>query len=457
MNNLTRKLCAAVHLNASLRDKIIAFGLDPFRLIVNSPDIALKPVLTHALRARRRERNRNYFLFLPALMLVAALIIIVYGDEDGLDALPGVLATAFGIMLLVMIVFTIEDYLFVKTKLRPSVFQPDLYEPDLVDKVATAEAKVCKNVVYYSGYSPFVGYGIDIGGWSFVLDIDRAPETPGASEQPKDFTEMELYEAIDAQFTSLKLPNLVLDEKVFYQGNRIRVNFDVLPDFLSHPVPEVSNDIVHQARSNALPGARYYKIIQIRDSNGEVIVTTFIRIQKDEKTLFVEGNYFLLPPVVRWIDNIDHQLFRASVTEHLALAPIVGIFSTITSLVRTPGLIITELLEPFGFNEYRERKVVKRTPDYDYGSETSLREAISEPSYSKHFHKLDKERLMKTVEKRFFNSLSDFFESKNIDTSEFLQREAKILNNGVIVTGGNLQTENLSVGKRSSISVSQKS
>ena len=58
-----------------------------------------------------------------------------------------------------------------------------------------------------------------------------------------------------------------------------------------------------------------------------------------------------------------------------------------------------------------------------------------------------KKKYFKIIDKRIFNLIGDFLESKNIDPSEFKERETSILNQGVIVSGGSLSGENITVGK----------
>ena len=67
------------------------------------------------------------------------------------------------------------------------------------------------------------------------------------------------------------------------------------------------------------------------------------------------------------------------------------------------GYINEVISSIFGGKESVMRKLVKSSPDFDYGAETSIREAVSQLLYSQHFQKLDKERYFKIIEKRIFN------------------------------------------------------
>ncbi len=76
---------------------------------------------------------------------------------------------------------------------------------------------------------------------------------------------------------------------------------------------------------------------------------------------------------------------------------------------------------------------------------------VSQSNYDDMFQKLDKEMYVKMLEKRILSAIMDFLAEKNIDISEFKEREQSILNNGVIMTGGNLKAENMSVGKSAKV------
>lgn len=58
----------------------------------------------------------------------------------------------------------------------------------------------------------------------------------------------------------------------------------------------------------------------------------------------------------------------------------------------------------------------------------------------------------KIIEKRIFNCINDFFESKGVDIFDFKDWEISIINSGVIVIGGKLNIGNMVVGKKFKIS-----
>ena len=59
----------------------------------------------------------------------------------------------------------------------------------------------------------------------------------------------------------------------------------------------------------------------------------------------------------------------------------------------------------------------------------------------------DKELYAKVVEKRLLQAITTFLEAKGVDTSELVERQTTILNQGVYVTGGGTVTaESIAAG-----------
>jgi hypothetical protein len=95
----------------------------------------------------------------------------------------------------------------------------------------------------------------------------------------------------------------------------------------------------------------------------------------------------------------------------------------------------------------RIRQAIARNPRFNFGAVTSIRELGMQNYYRAHFQQLDKERHVKTIEQCTIDAIVDFLGDHNIDTSDIKDRRSAILNNGVIVAGGELKADNIAVGK----------
>jgi hypothetical protein len=98
---------------------------------------------------------------------------------------------------------------------------------------------------------------------------------------------------------------------------------------------------------------------------------------------------------------------------------------------------------------------MKRNPRFNFGAVTSIRELGMENYYRVYFQQLDKERHVKTIEQCTIDAIVEFLETHNIDTSDIRDRRSAILNNGVIVAGGDLHAENMAVGSGAKAALSR--
>lgn len=459
--DITRQVSASVYNDTILRDKIYHFVKQPYNAVIHPFGINVKELLKHIFNARKMERNYYQLLFLPALIFWILVFINLATEGpifDGLALLIGFIV--FVILFIIVSVHDINLKKFLKTNLHKNSYKSNFdYNGSNSELITKFLNRVSDNVIFYSGYSPFVGCGIDIGGWSFVVDIDKGKSILDKRLQPNQFELIEMYNVIENEINGLNIPNLTVSDKVFINGKYIRDNRDFLPDILGCPINKIPQKYIDLAINNNLKDARFYKVIQVVDWEGDLIFTSFLRLQKNEKNLFVENNYYLLPPISSTLKSIDTLKENSGISYYISfviMAFFKSIFLSVFSIIKVIGYVFEVFSEMFGGQTAAMRKIVKTSPDYDYGAETSIREAISQTQYSQHFQKLDKERYFKMIEKRLFNLIGNFLDSKNIDASEFKERETSILNQGVIVTGGNIKSENIAVGKSSKIKFGKK-
>jgi hypothetical protein len=111
------------------------------------------------------------------------------------------------------------------------------------------------------------------------------------------------------------------------------------------------------------------------------------------------------------------------------------------------GKALEKIGEVFSFNEDKTRREkIERTPLFNYGTVTSLRQSLSSGQYGHYFQKMDGDLYNKLFEHEVLDSLVEFLDDHNVDTSELKERQTTILNNGVMVQGGDVKAESLAVG-----------
>jgi hypothetical protein len=100
--------------------------------------------------------------------------------------------------------------------------------------------------------------------------------------------------------------------------------------------------------------------------------------------------------------------------------------------------------------------MIRCNPMYNYGVDQSIREWAASSQYRMHFQKLDKEMHIKTIEQNLLDAIIDFLDEHDVDITSLRERQTAILNNGVIVTGGSIQADNMAVGKQAAASSNSK-
>lgn len=309
-----------------------------------------------------------------------------------------------------------------------------------------SKTAVPDNVVVYGGFSPFVGSGYDLTGWSFTVNLERAKPDFGETG-PEPFEIDELYKALRKGFERLDIDGLSILDRLFVDGRSIREDRRFLPTKFSRPVTRVSPAIVEEYRSQRSRTVRHYLCLVISDWSGEIVLSTFIRAQKSASKLFIETSYFLLPPLKRQYYDLDKHVYARPISQTFGwilqsavAAPILGVIA--------PFTLWNTLTH---HSERSDRRLQKREieddPLYNYGARQSVRELGTANSWRAYFQKLDKEMHSKVVQQQLLDVLVEFLDLHGIDTSEIKDRGSHILNNGVIVSGGTISAESLAVGE----------
>jgi hypothetical protein len=321
-SNTTRYLCAAAQLDRTFRTQVLEKILDEeYRVISIPAGVDLLAVAKHCLDAKRRKFIRNIvisILFLMAwIRAYWQLSFGYYGYLDPASALFLSIISSFAsfyfFLAWVAVVFetwttryqTIAKHLLKQNFSPDSITLPPEAEAKIRRKLAGVMNEEECNVVIYSGFSPFVGSGKDIGGWSFTLDISKGKEEMKVVQEPEPFTVQELYSCIDSDITRLHLQGTNIQDKVFVNGQEIRGDQRFLPDPFHRPLTQVDSSTLEEFMGAQSDEIRHYKCIRIIGWQGEIILSVFLRFLKLRQNLFVEASYFFLPPLKSEYRKID--------------------------------------------------------------------------------------------------------------------------------------------------------
>jgi hypothetical protein len=445
VSETTRYLCAAAYLDKRFADAVIDDVLyQEYRAVAPSYGVDLAPVICHALEARRRRLVRDSLL--GGIVAIIWPLLVVYGlpIENSASA---VLLLGF---LVVLFVFYFDRQLLVTSLLRGR-FDPAAAPSPASQRearlIGELERSTQSNVTVYSGFSPFVGSGLDHERWSFTTNIQKGKEALDGLVEPIPFEVAELYDFISADLRSLDIDGLRVENRLFVNGQDIRSEPWILPDQFSRPLATVDHAHVQHFLRAPTQQIRHYLMVQVESWHGELVVSIFLRFTQVGATLFSEAAYFLLPPLGEKYHKIDDMSPDFDAKSALVLIA--------KAVIGTPVLLALALIHvaqrafsrPKRWVKRRSiRRHIKTSPMFDYGAVTSVRQSGMGANYRRYFQKLDREMYVKLVQQRILDLIVEFLDERNIDTSDLKERTTSILNNGVIVSGGSVQAQSMAVG-----------
>lgn len=444
----TRYLCAAAYLDPPFADEVIDQVVEQeHRAIGTCHGVDLVPVVAHSLAAKRRHAFRNWMLAL-ALASVIAGSILLDGRQITFLTLP---------LLFWGIVMT--EQCAVRFGVIAGHLLPHNYDPDAVGvqptrqqqrRLAEIDHDQAGNLTVYSGFKPFVGAGLQLEPWSFAINVAVGKQELGTRREPKGFEVEELYEHIAEELAALSLPGLELEDRLYVNGRDVRRQGAVFFDEAAErPGAAVPPEVVRAAVRRPTHAVRHYKVIRVTDWQGELVWSMFLRFVKVADSLFMESSDFLLLPVKERYHDIDG--IRAIPTLYdLGRVAATSVWTAAVLAFLWPFLAARKALRWFRQSSERRglRRQLRDDPFFDFGAAVSLRETASSNRFHRYFQRLDKEMYAKVLERRVFTLLVEFLDHHDIDTSELVERQSTILNNGVMVSGGTLQADSLAVGER---------
>ena len=447
----TRYLCAAAYSNEEFCEHVINQTLNEERqALAPCYGFDLPTVLKHCMIARSEKNKRDIKLTL--LFIFAILCSLI-------DGFWGVFLLSLLFIIVISIIYQerwrIRHFL-IKNNFSKISFNPDLNIPKnyvFNQKLEQIEKEQNKKIVVYGRYLPFVGCGYEIGGWTLALDISKAKENFKKVEKPLPFHTNELYDQINSLVDNIDLYgiNISREDTYYIDGRTIRDDTRFLSDPFGRPLTFstiLENSIEEPAKPN-----RFYKRIEISGWKGELIVSIMLRFTKFElknleKTLFIEAKYFLLPPLQGRFYEIDSIQFPATFMQKVDLlfqSLLISFIIWPLSFAQTVYKIFKPIIDYL--KKIIDILIIKESPAFNYGFITSIRENFSDTYYRNYFQFLDKDMYLKVIENALFEGIIEFLDSKNIDTSEFKNKQSQIINEGIIMSGGEIRADNLAIGR----------
>lgn len=304
-----------------------------------------------------------------------------------------------------------------------------------------------RNVNISGGYSPFVGSGIDGGGWSFTVNLTE-PEHAGRPAEPA--TVRDLYAETTASLDKLAIPVMQVKDEAFVDGRDVRGLPMLTPAGpFSRPARTISEAEMAQLVGSNEYALRHYKVIRLELWDGQIILSIFLRYTIVAGTLYVENRNLILPPLLEKFSTLENITLVPTTRELLR--------DVAASVVRATVIWIPVLLAGASYLQggffkgesrwYKNnKKEVEENQKYNYGWSSSLRETWSGTEYNRYFQMADRDFYSKMVKETLLDSLFKSLQKRNISTAGLKDASTRIYNEGVIVSGGTLQADSIAAG-----------
>jgi hypothetical protein len=441
---ITKYLCAAAYLDAQFASTVVSQVLEErHRFVAPSYGVDVPTVVRHCLDARRREVILQSVL--ATLLLLAWL---PYSPRKIVFFFLLAWAAVFGETLY-------RRHVIVARRIAKGDSDPGITDGQhkhRLDQLATDQRE--GNITVYGGFSPFVGSGTPVDGWSFVLDLTRRTDNGNASHTAHAVDVVELHDFVAAGLHRLQVPGLRVEDRLFVNGQEIRDDRRFLPDPDSRPLTRVDPDLVRSFVGRQTSSARGYLCARVVDWRGELVVSVYLRFLSVSGNLFAEANYYVLPGLKHRYHSADAITAEPTVRQVTRLLR-ESLRKTPLATLKAPLGVGAWLLTPWQrrSSDSATRRAIRENPSFDYGARASIRELAMSGDFRRYFQRVDKEMYTKLLEHRILDLVVQFLDDRNVDTGELRERRNVIVNNGVMLSGGTFQADSVAVGKNATSSV----
>ncbi|MGH2943181.1 MAG: hypothetical protein ACRDLN_10480 [Solirubrobacteraceae bacterium] len=435
----TRLLCMAAYTDATFaQDVLEELVEEEHRAIHVPPGVDVAPVVRHCCAAHDRKMLRDRLLALDVVLSIV------------LTAIMGGLWLVIGFAVAWVVVacdFCTARYGIAGKGLGRNAFDPAAApEPDAaaLARVEELAGRQGGNVTVYSGFLPFAGAGIDLGGWSFVVDLRKGREAAERRLTPKPVRPSDLYEGVEHALRDLRMENLTIEDRAYVNGTDVRGDPVLLPAITGPPTTSIGEAQMQSLVHGSTRRIRHYMCARVTDWGGELVLSLFVRFGVANGRLFCERSGFLLPSLKPELQRGDGVAPELELLDVLRLAW--------RSLLATPVLSLRSLwvvLRPLGRHRRRARllKRIKRDAFFDYGAGENVLDRVRSTDYARYFQKLDTEKYTKVLERAILDAIVEVLDAHDVETGELVERRTTIINNGVMVRGESLKVDNLAVGQ----------
>lgn len=410
----------------------------PFKADTPEYGIDIDRIYKESQDARQWLINRDIVIFISTIVGII-LAFNIYDTYDSYSYYESDVNWSYMIMPFLIIAFV--DLIFQrKTKAKARIAlnmrtgQNNPFELD-------------NNIIISGGFSPFVGSGFDLTGWSFTVNLRNAEDD---SKEIHSIDVKSLYSETVQSIQNIKIDSFKIKDELFVDGRDVRDAASLLPDGnYNKPLSKLPVSEIEELAGYDDLKARHYKVIRVFLWEGQIVLSIFFRYVKKAGTLFVETKIFVLPPLKNEFMQYDEMPRSPNSGELLQ--------DGFASVIKSTVLWIPVLFKALTFiqggwaetprkKEKINKKEIKKNNKYNYGWPASLREVWSSSSYERYFQMVDQDFHLKMIKETLMDSLQKSLEERNISTEGFKESSSTIFNEGIIISGGSIKAENVAVG-----------
>lgn len=446
MNKPTKELAAAAHLKnyefyEPLKER------EKNKYVSDTPEfgIDIDAIYNEAIKGRRRYIAGELFLLVVFIGTIMNLEKIFIYDRVFGTTMIGYFNLV--IVIALCVICDLSVYYLKRKSAKDLLLNASKENEDNTEKLGEP------NVIVSSQFTPFVGSGVSIGGWSVAVNTNK-PKNDAC--EVLSFSVNELYENLNKHVNGLKVANLCISDRLYVDGRDIACIADLMPNKYEKPLSKVGLEVIMKYMGGNESKIRHYRVYSIDVWDGMLIISALVRLSQLGSTLYCEyALRMLAPPSDRFIcsTKVNKRLtFRVIVLDtirSIVVSPFVMLFSPILAISWVWPAISDVYKKVFGDPVLRE---IKNNVDFNFGRPRSLREIWSGDEYQRYFQMMDKDMYHKILQQAVLDGLVDFLDEHNISTESLKEQNVTIMNEGLFISGGDVNIEALAVGEKASAS-----
>ncbi|ASO18523.1 hypothetical protein FHR81_002932 [Actinoalloteichus hoggarensis] len=294
------------------------------------------------------------------------------------------------------------------------------------------------NITVYAGERAFVGSGDLDQTWSMALQL--LPADPDAGQPREPLRPRDLYRAVDEEMRSLREsdalapdlrlrsiagePQAIVSAAALLRRRRDRIATAILPSPEHMPASSMPEEELNTLADSSREWIRHYQCFRVESWDRHLVISVFLHIGCDDKTLYIEWNSFRLTPIDArfvsddWAERTTPRALGRAVRDTFLLP---------ASMTRRVSRIVRYARE-----QTRRRRGVD---EHTFGATVSLRELATAGHAQTYFQESDSFRYRKILERRALAAISTHLQGKGFSTTELHGRVNTVINN-TVVNGG---------------------